>query len=316
MRLEDFHYLLEINECKSINKAAQKLFISHSTLSYVLQNIEKDLGYKLFIRNNQGVTPTPRGEEVLNECRVILDMIEHWHKNPEQNQQIKGHVRVASIPIISRILGTDLIIRLKKDYPNLNLHFEENQLFNINALLRYLSKSSARIIIGALEDPEISVLKYQFSSDPQWRYSCYRGDELCLHINKSHPLANRTILYPEELSELPLLFYPGADGRFGHSQVLRHFSAVQAYSISTADSVLEMVAQNYSVSLSSKLATSNADSVQNGSVKRLRIDGYPMSMNYFILYPNTTDISPAEQIIVRMFQECFKSLEPFGIFEY
>lgn len=58
MTIEQLQFFLHVLETKSINKSANDLFISQSTLSYQLRTLEKELGFELFTRASNGVLPT------------------------------------------------------------------------------------------------------------------------------------------------------------------------------------------------------------------------------------------------------------------
>ncbi len=309
MRIEDFRYLLEIDRCRSINQAAQNLFLSHSTLSYTLQNLEKELGYPIFKRTARGVVPTPRGAEILADCKTILEIVDRWFDSASGTRMVKGHVQITAIPIFAHILGLDRILSLKKIHPALTIRLEERALFTIDALRLQLSKSSSRLFVGSLSDPELAIFKHLFQADPSKEFLCYSGDELALHISADHPYARRASLYPEELRTLPLLFYPDSEGNFGYSGILRFFPSTQAYGISTAELVLDMVAQNLSVALASRLATSDSDAVKSGAVRAVSIQTFPMPMNYYVLYPSEADATPQERIVIRELSGYFDSLE-------
>lgn len=309
MRLEDLKYLVEIERCGSINQAAQNLFLSHSTLSYIVQSIEQELGYPIFLRSKRGVTPTPRGAEVLNECHIIIDLIARWHDPSRSSQTVKGHVQITSIPIFSRILGLDMLIRLKHEHPGLTIHFEERKLFLLENLLPLLAKSTARILVGSLSDPERAVLEYRLGQTGDWSMCWSSTDALFLHISARNPLASREFLCPEELSELPLLFYPDSGGKFGYHDILRYFTSTQTYNISTSELVLDMVAENLSVALASRLVTDRTAPVSSGAVKRVPIRGFPMPMNYYVLYPSQPNMTAAEQVVVEELKRCFTALQ-------
>lgn len=308
MRMEDLKYLLEIERCQSINKAAQHLFLSHSTLSYNLQNIERELGYEIFTRSKKGVFPTPRGREVLNGCRIILELIDHWHDRDDGSKEIKGHVQVTAIPIFARMFGLDILMKLRQEYPGLVLHFEEKKLFFLENLLSMLTKTSSRIFVASLSDPEHAVFDYRFKDDESWSSFSSSADALVLHVSAKHPLGNREFLYPEELSQLPLLFYPDSGGQFGYSRILRYFSATQPYNISTAEQVLNMVEKNLSVSLASRLSTSQSSAVKNGTVRCIPIHGFSMPMNYCVLFPSERIITPAERVVVECLRQCIDAM--------
>ena len=66
MRKEQLFQFIEVVDCGSINKAAEKLYISQPNLSCSIHALEEDMGKALIIRNNRGVTLT------LGKCYIIM----------------------------------------------------------------------------------------------------------------------------------------------------------------------------------------------------------------------------------------------------
>ncbi|MCI2046565.1 MAG: LysR family transcriptional regulator [Faecalibacterium sp.] len=73
MTLQQLTYAVTIAETASMNKAAQALFLSQSSLSASILNLEKELGFSLFRRTNRGVSVTPEGSEFLIYARQIVN---------------------------------------------------------------------------------------------------------------------------------------------------------------------------------------------------------------------------------------------------
>ena len=73
---------LEICRCKSISKAAEKLFISQSSLSTKIRILERKLGYSLFIRGkgSRSVMLTDKGEKFLGLAVKNVGFRPGWRK--------------------------------------------------------------------------------------------------------------------------------------------------------------------------------------------------------------------------------------------
>ncbi|MCR5415389.1 MAG: LysR family transcriptional regulator [Pseudobutyrivibrio sp.] len=69
MTIQQVIYALTIEECGSMNKAAEKLYIVQPTLTSAIQELENEIGISIFMRTNKGVIVTPEGEEFLNDIR-------------------------------------------------------------------------------------------------------------------------------------------------------------------------------------------------------------------------------------------------------
>lgn len=86
MTFQQLQYLLAVHRSGSVTQAAKKLYVSYSSVSIAITNLEKELGYPLFIRSRKGLIPTARGEKVLEHARRIcqsyelLNTVEHDSK--------------------------------------------------------------------------------------------------------------------------------------------------------------------------------------------------------------------------------------------
>ena len=76
LNLEQLNYVLEIEKTRSINRAANNLFISQSAMSLAIQNLEKELGHPIFTRTNRGVETTPFGRTFIRFITPIQMQIQ------------------------------------------------------------------------------------------------------------------------------------------------------------------------------------------------------------------------------------------------
>ncbi|EFE46619.1 hypothetical protein HMPREF0863_01532 [Erysipelotrichaceae bacterium 5_2_54FAA] len=73
MKKDQLKNFVEVADCGSINKAAEKLYISQPSLSRSIHALEEEMGRKLFIRSNRGITLTPTGNLLYYYARSILN---------------------------------------------------------------------------------------------------------------------------------------------------------------------------------------------------------------------------------------------------
>ena len=73
MTFQQMQYVLEVYRAGSISRAAKKLFVGQSSVSLSISSVEKELGYSVFIREKNGVIPTPRGREVIAQAARICE---------------------------------------------------------------------------------------------------------------------------------------------------------------------------------------------------------------------------------------------------
>lgn len=77
MNMRQLTYVVEISRRGSINRAAQSLFLSQSSISAAVKELEEELGIVIFRRNNRGVTFTRAGREFLGYATALLEQKEH-----------------------------------------------------------------------------------------------------------------------------------------------------------------------------------------------------------------------------------------------
>ena len=65
MTLQQLQYLIAIAESNSINQAAQSLFVSQSSISKAVKQLEEELGFALLDRSYRGISFTPAAQSVL-----------------------------------------------------------------------------------------------------------------------------------------------------------------------------------------------------------------------------------------------------------
>ena len=76
MTLIQLHYLIVIAETNSLNKAAEKLYVSQPSLTSAIKELEKELGVTLLYRSGRGVTLTNDGVEFLLYAKQLYSQYE------------------------------------------------------------------------------------------------------------------------------------------------------------------------------------------------------------------------------------------------
>lgn len=81
-------------------KAAQMLGYTQSTVTVHLQQLERDLGVKLFERIGRRMVLTDKGREVLEHARFILDAAARLEDCCADDEALRGSLRIASAETI------------------------------------------------------------------------------------------------------------------------------------------------------------------------------------------------------------------------
>lgn len=76
MTLNQLHYLITIAETGSLNKAAERLYISQPSLTNAVRELEKETGITILVRTSRGVSLTEEGAEFLQYARQVYSQYE------------------------------------------------------------------------------------------------------------------------------------------------------------------------------------------------------------------------------------------------
>lgn len=109
-------------EYKSLSKAAEEFSYTPSAFSHMLTTFEKELNVKIFERNSKGVALTPEGKKLIENFKeIIISEEKLWDKIATLRGYKDNKLTIASYSSISRVLLSDIIKRLKKERPEINV---------------------------------------------------------------------------------------------------------------------------------------------------------------------------------------------------
>ena len=134
--LKQLQYLVALSEQLNFTRAAESCFVTQSTLSAGLKELEDQLGAKLVERDRQRVLMTPIGLEVANRARAILTAARDLAEIASgAGEPMKGLLRLGVIPTIAPFLLPQCLRLLRMRYPALRLALREDLTANLLARL-------------------------------------------------------------------------------------------------------------------------------------------------------------------------------------
>jgi LysR family hydrogen peroxide-inducible transcriptional activator len=126
--IKQLQYLVALHRSRHFGKAADACYVTQSTLSAGLRELETLLGVTLVERNRRVVRFTPLGEAVvdrawrlLNEADAITELARAAGK------PLASELRLGVIPTIAPFLLPALLPGLRRRWPDLKLYLREEQ---------------------------------------------------------------------------------------------------------------------------------------------------------------------------------------------
>jgi len=126
--LRQLHYLTAVVELKHFGHAAEQCFVTQSTLSAGIQDLEANLGVTLLERNNRKVHPTALGQEIAKQAHYILSLSADLVDTARSERDpLTGRVRIGLIPSISPFILPKALKSIRQHLPDLELILIEDQ---------------------------------------------------------------------------------------------------------------------------------------------------------------------------------------------
>src|SRR5690625_7080509 len=87
MEFRQLKYFLTIANTGSFSKAAKSIFVTQPTLSWNIQNLEDELGAKLFYPSDEGLKLTEAGEILYANATDILKIVANTEQQLQELQE-------------------------------------------------------------------------------------------------------------------------------------------------------------------------------------------------------------------------------------
>jgi LysR family hydrogen peroxide-inducible transcriptional activator len=124
--LKQLQYLVALRDHGHFSRAADACFVTQSTLSAGLKDLEALLGTSLVERNRRVLRFTPVGTRISDKARRVLREAEELADLARAaGKPLAGELRMGVIPTIAPFLLPRLLPRLRSDWPDLKLYLRE-----------------------------------------------------------------------------------------------------------------------------------------------------------------------------------------------
>jgi LysR family hydrogen peroxide-inducible transcriptional activator len=125
--LRQLRYLVELADRLNFRQAAEASFVTQSTLSAGIKELETVMGVQLVERDTRRVRITPVGQEVVTRARQLLASAQDLMVLAKgAAEPLTGLLGLGVIPTIAPFLLPTLMPQLRRRYPRLRLHLRED----------------------------------------------------------------------------------------------------------------------------------------------------------------------------------------------
>ena len=224
MEIRHLRYFVAIADAGTMAHAAEQVFVTQSTLSHQLAQLEAELGCELFERIGRNLRLSVVGREFLGHARSVLTQLDEAKRSVSQVLMLKtGSLRVGVIHSFVTSLMPHVAAKFITAYPGVKLQIAELTGIEIQT----------QVADGSLD---LGVAFYPPTSDAVMGQRLF-DDTLMLAVPANHTLAQRKTVKFSQLSDLPLAML---SQRFATRRLLdTHFqrAGVQSNVVVEIDSV-------------------------------------------------------------------------------
>ncbi len=285
--LESFKMFVTVYEQKSFSRAAALLHLSQPGVSLQIQNMENELGTKLFHRTPKQVSPTQAGEIFYHKAKQMLQLYEDARHDIQQLQNtVTGTLKIGASFTIGEYLLPKLLATYAGEYPSVAV---EVMIANTEEITQTVHQN--QIDVGLVEGEVVT--PSDLSIQP------FMQDELVLVASASHPLALRKNVSAQDLQNQVWIWRESGSGTRSYSDQFIHergLSVKNAYIFGSSQGVKEAVVQGLGIALLSRLIVGKE--LENGELSVIQPAKMRLFRQFSLLCSPSQPDTKARQVFI------------------
>lgn len=286
--LRQLKVFVTVTQELTITAAAEKLFLSKPAVSMALSELEKQLGHKLFDRNNNRLLINDQGRRLLPLADELLARSQDIEQLFCQEGPVTGKLKIGS----SDTVGNQVTPFLLRDFRAESGHTDQS-LFISNTAQICQMLTEFELDVGLVEG---KVHLKELHAIP------WLGDEMVVACHPAHPLAQSPSLTLADLEHSHwILREPGSGTREYFlsrlSPRLEHWH--QAFELNNTEAIINCAAAGLGITCLSRRAVSHAVKDQRLVILDLPLD---MQRQYWLLYHREKYQSPLLKLFLAFCQ--------------
>lgn len=132
-----YRALLETIRNGSLTRTAEELGYTQSSISQMIQSLEREYGFPLLIRRKEAVYPTAEAKQLLPEMARIVNSENNMKEIAESILGVqRGHIRIGAFFSPATFILPQVIHAFEQDHPQISLDFFEGDTPEVYGMLR------------------------------------------------------------------------------------------------------------------------------------------------------------------------------------
>ncbi|HVR49776.1 MAG TPA: LysR family transcriptional regulator [Pseudorhodoferax sp.] len=271
----------------SFTLAARQLHLTQSAVSMLVQQLEQELGVRLFDRTRHAVTLTEAGQQLLPLARRMLEDLRQIEEGAGDLRQLKsGVLRVVAPQLMACTWVAGVLARFEQAHPGVGLRIVDG---------------SADDIVGTVRrgDAELGIGPERATGEDVTRSFLMRVP-MRLVCAATHPLAGREAVTWRELQNERWVVYSGDFSRYVEQRLHAHDASLSmqtATEVRYLTTALALVGTGLGVAMVPDYARSFA---ANFGIRFLALRAPVLNREFFVYQRRSLALSPAGEAFAQM----------------
>lgn len=201
MTFQQLKYAAEVGRTGSVAQAAKNLFVSSSSISISIGNLEKELGYPLFCRSVKGLVATEKGKKVLDYAERIGQLHDKIGSIDQEPTRIIRINSSGSPVVVNSIAQAIAEFRGRKD-----LRFETTG-YSAGEVYRKLVSGELDGSIPCILQQSLGFWEPKFEKGELHR-QVLKTIPAAIRVSPGHPLYDAQRLHPHDLKGMTMVDNP------------------------------------------------------------------------------------------------------------
>ncbi|MDT4821327.1 HTH-type transcriptional regulator CynR [compost metagenome] len=166
MDVRALRYFVETVRHASFTQAAKALFVTQSTVSKMIRQLEEEAGTPLLIRDGHTARPTDTGRVMYQRGLQVLETMRQLSEELRQTTDLRRGALEVGIPPMINLLFTPVVKRFRERHPGIHLTLREGTGQAVEGLV-----ASGELEVGATIlpiAPDGGLAAQPFGSYPIW----------------------------------------------------------------------------------------------------------------------------------------------------
>jgi DNA-binding transcriptional LysR family regulator len=263
--------------------ASKELHITQPAVYMQVQQLQKNIGAKLFNINGKTITATFIGKKIYETAVRAINVVENSKLEIDQSlNPDSGHLQIA-VATTANSFVSRLLSRFKKEYPKMTFYID---VTNRHALLDNLKNNNADLVIMGEPPKNIPLISSAFMKNP-----------LIAIVHPDNELLTKKTISIKDLNKETLLTREIGSGT---RITIERFTGLHFNSdiqINSNEAIVEAVQAGLGIGFVSKHSVNLQ--LKNNIIKQLDVSPFPIIRQWHIVHHAEAELSP----IARRFKQ-------------